>query len=448
MIKFDKYFLSKTLKIMIPIAMQNLIFSSLNMVDTLMIGQLGQNTIAGVALANQFFFILSLIYFGITGGSAIFTSQFWGAKKIDKIINIFGISLKITFYTGVIFTIPALLFPKLVLSIFTNDSNVILLGAKYLQIVSLCYIFSGLTFITTGILRSIGQVKLPTIISAISLLINTIINYLLIFGSFGFPQLGIIGAAIATLFSRIIELILIILVLKNKSSPLINLKRSDFTLKGDLKDKYYKTIIPVVLNEGLWAAGSAMYSAIYARISTASVAAYQIQQTVTTIFLIFVFGIGNASGILIGNKLGEGEKESTYEYGKKFIKLSIFIGILTGILVYFIAPHLATLFKVNNTVMLTTRKLITLFSIILVFKSLNITMVVGVLRGGGDTKVAMLMDILGVWGIGMPLGLIGAFILKQPIEVVYILVSIEEIVKGIYGIYRLKSKKWINNLSV
>lgn len=446
MVRIDKDFITRSMGIIIPVALQNLIFSTLNMVDTLMIGQLGEESIAGVSLANQYFFILTLLFFGVTGGTSVFTSQFWGAKQIDKIKNVLGTAIKIVFVSGLIFTLIGHFFPKQVIRVFTNDKEVIEIGSQYLKTVSLCYIFAGLSFIFTGVLRSIGQVKLPTIISAISLSLNTIINYLLIFGHFGFPKLGVQGAAIATLISRIFEFVIIIAILKAKKSLLVDLNIKDFTLHKELKKKFYSKVIPVVTNETAWALGAAGYSAIYARIGTDSVAAFQIQQTITTMFLIFVFGTGNASAILIGNKLGEGEKEAAFKYGKWFIIMSILIGLFTGILIHVFSPFLIPLFNVKESVIATARTLIFIFSIVLVFKSLNITMVVGVLRGGGDTKVAMFMDIFGVWLIGIPLGLLGAFIFKFPIEYVYILVSIEEIIKGTYGIIRYRSKRWINVL--
>lgn len=448
MLKINDTFLKKTLSIIIPVALQNLIFSSLNLVDTLMIGQLGETSIAGVSFANQYFFVLTLLFFGITGGSSIFTSQFWGTKNIEKIKHILGTAIKIVFFSGLVFTLVGLLFPRFVISIFTKEADVIEVGSKYLKIVSICYIFSGLSYIFTGVLRSIGHVKLPTIVSLISLSLNTFLNYVLIFGKFGFPQLGVQGAAIATITSRILEFILIITILKIRNNPLTHLKKYHFKLVGDLRNRYYKTLIPVVTNETMWAVGAAAYTAIYGRISTDSAVAYQIQQTITTMFLIFVFGTGNASGILIGNKIGEGSKEEAYDYGKKFIKLSLVVGLITGLVIIIASPYLIPLFKVKSSVIVTSRTLIHIFAAILVFKSLNITMVVGVLRGGGDTKVAMLMDILGVWGIGIPLGLFAAFVLKMPIQLVYPLICVEEIIKGVYGIYRFKSKKWINNLTI
>ncbi|MGL1894561.1 MAG: MATE family efflux transporter [Spirochaetaceae bacterium] len=447
MAKIDSLFLKNIFRLMIPIALQNLIFSGLNMVDTLMIGQLGEESIAGVSLANQFFFILTLIYFGISGGSAIFTSQFWGAKKYDKIINILGVAIKLAVIVGSIFTIFGFFFPEVVLSVFTNDEEVINIGAGYLRITSLCYIVSGITFIFSGVLRSTGQVKLPLIISGISLMLNTIINYLLIFGSFGFPKLGVKGAAIATLISRIVEFSLLFLVQKINKSELLKFKLRDFYLLGELKQKFRKTVLPVVLNEGFWAVGAAFYSAIYARMGTPEVASYQIQQTITNIFLIFVFGIGNASGILIGNKIGEGDLKTTYTYGKQLIILSIFIGVITGIFVYMFAPYLVSFFNVSSLVIDTANNLVKLFAIVLVFKSINITLIVGIFRGGGDTKTAMFMDIISVWCIGIPLGILAAFIFKLPIEIVYLIITIEELSKCIYGYYRLKSKKWMHILT-
>jgi putative MATE family efflux protein len=447
MITVNKDFVKKSLLIIIPVALQNLIFSGLSLVDTLMIGQLGEESIAGVSLGNQFFFVLTLFFFGVTGGTSIFTSQFFGAKQIERIRNVLGVGLKIVVIAGLVFTITGRFFPQYVLGIFTKDTHVIEIGAKYLKIVSICYLFSGISFLLSGVLRSVGIVNLPTIISAISLSLNTLINYLLIFGNHGFPPLGVEGAAIATVISRVFELTLILIVLLKKDSFLLKLKIKDFVLDRTIKKRYLKTLVPVITNETAWALGAAGYSAIYAHIGTDSIAAFQIQQTITTMFLIFIFGSGNASAILIGHKLGEGNTQEAYNYGKVYIIFSIILGIFTGLLITLVSPLFLPLFNVKEGVIITTKLLITIFSIVLVFKSLNITIIVGVLRGGGDTTVAMFLDILGVWLIGIPLGLLGAFVLKWPIELVYIFICVEEVAKGIYGIIRFRSKKWINILT-
>lgn len=448
MINTDESFYKKTLKIIIPIALQNLIFSSLNMVDTLMIGQLGETSIAGVGFANQFFFVLTLLFFGIGGGSSVFTSQFYGAKNMEKIKNILGTAIKVAIIAGAIFTLLGLLIPETIIGLFTKEQAVINLGAGYLKIVCLCYIFSGVSFVFTGTLRTIGHVKLPTVVSLISLSLNTLLNYLLIFGTFGFPKLGVTGAAIATLTSRLVEFFLLLTIMIIKKLPIVKLKLHHFTLKGDLKRKYYKTLMPVITNETMWALGTAAYSAIYGRIGTDSAVAYQIQYTITSMFLIFVYGCANASGILTGIKLGENNVDDAYNYGKRFIWLSILLGAATGLLIVFIAPLFIPLFNIKESVTYTAKVLMYIFAGILTFKSLSITMVVGILRSGGDTKVAMLMDIIAVWGVGIPLGLITAFIFKLPITIVYPFICIEEILKGVYGIYRFKSKKWINNLTL
>lgn len=447
MIDIDRDFYKKTFQLVLPIAIQNFIFYGLNMVDTMMIGQLGKESLAGVSLANQYLFVLVLIFFGITGGAALFTSQYWGADNIKRIHNIYAVSLKLACIVGLLFSIPALFFPGKVLSIFTNDESVIYYGSKYIRIVSFCYITSGLSFITAGVLRSIGTIKLPMVISGISLILNTLLNYLLIFGKFNFPKLGVEGAAIATVISRTIEILLFFSILRLKKHRLIELKLKDFLLSRSIAKTYYSKVVPVVINETMWSLGTAAYSALFAHISTSSIAAYQIQQTTTNIFLVFIFGIGNASSIIIGNSIGEGNLEKTFSYSTKFLKLSTLLGILTGLVITLLSPYIVDFYNVPVDVLQMARKLIYIFSIILLFKSINITIVVGLLRGGGDTKVAMFMDIVGVWMIGIPLGLISAFILKLEVQWVYLFITFEELVKTAYGLYRIQSKKWINNLT-
>lgn len=443
----DHGFMKKVYAIVIPVALQNLVFSALNLVDTYMIGRLGEASIAGVSLANKYFFVLTLFFFGLGGGCAIFTSQYWGAKQYDKVKHILGEALKIGSVGAALFTFTGFFFPQWVLSLFTEDPEVISIGSRYLKTVSLCYIFSGISFIYTAVLRSTGQVKLPLIISAVSLSLNTLLNYLLIFGSLGFPRMGVQGAAIATLTSRIVETFLI-LILSRKFPSVAGMSVSHFSLPQGITRKFYQKVLPVLANETLWATGFAFYAAIFARIGTGAIAAFEIQQTTTTLFMVFIFGVSNASGVMIGNVIGESGIEKGHEYGRRFMLLSIIAGIITGLVIALLAPVLPEFFKVSNEVKGQARTLIYIFALVLIFKSFNITMVVGILRSGGDTVTAMLMDIFGVWGIGIPLAAIGAFIWGLPVEQVYLLASLEEIIKVLYGFYRFKSRKWINNLTL
>ena len=328
----DKIFLKSMLSIAIPIALQNLITSSLNMVDTLMISSLGESSIAAVGLANQVFFFYALINFGINSGSSIFISQYWGREDIFSIRKILGLSVSLSTITGIIFTLGAFFFPEFIMGIFIKEPEVVKLGADYLRIVSLSYIITAIGFAYSIALRSTGRPKVPMMVSAISFVTNTVFNYLLIFGKFGFPQLGVKGAAWGTLIARIVEIIFILYIVYSTNGPLAASPKELLDWNKEFVNKYLNTISPVILNETFWSLGQVMYSIAYARIGKEATAAIQLTTTIQNIFFVLVRGLANACAVMVGNKIGAGDKEEAYEYAIQFLTLSTLIGLIFGVI--------------------------------------------------------------------------------------------------------------------
>ncbi|AOY78080.1 MATE family efflux transporter [Clostridium formicaceticum] len=442
----DKQFYKTLLAIALPIALQNLISSSLNLVDTVMIGKVGEIEIAAVGLANQFFFIFVLLLFGINSGSSIFISQFWGKKDVANIRRVLGIALVFGGIISLVFAGLALFLPQMVLKFFTRDIETIALGSTYLSVVSLSYLATAISFSYSFGARSIGEAKLPMIISSISLITNTILNYLFIFGMGFIPPMGVKGAAFATLLSRIIEMLLLLWIIYSKEHPLAGKVKEMLDLSQSFLRNFFKTTSPVILNEGFWSLGMTMYLAAYARISTEAVAAVHISNTVQNLFMVIAFGIANACTVMIGNEIGANHQEKAISYAKRFSILGVLVGLFIGITLFLSTPFVVSFFNISEVVRHSAIRILMVFSVVMGAKVFNAILVVGILRGGGDTKFSLFLEMGSVWLIGVPLAFLGALVLKLPVYWVVALVSLEEIVKALIGIPRVISKKWVRNI--
>lgn len=444
----DKKFLREMFSIAIPIALQNLITSSLNMVDTLMISDLGKSSIAAVGLANQLFFFYTFIIFGINSGSSIFISQFWGKKDIKNIKRILGLAVGLSAVAGLIFTVIAFFFPQLVMRFFIRDANVVNLGVDYLRIVSLSYMITGIGLAYSIAARSIGQARMPMVVSAISFVINTLFNYLLIFGKFGFPKLGVKGAAYGTLIARIVEIILIIYFVYKNIEPLTATIKEMTNWTRDFVNRYIRITWPVILNEAFWSLGQVMYSVAYASIGEEATAAVQIASTIQNVFFVIIRGLANACTVMVGNQIGSGDDEEAYKYAIQFLKISTVSGLILGMVLALTPDLTLKLFRnLEPSLYEVSRKMIVIMGIFYFIKTFNATLVVGVLRGGGDTKFSMFLEMTSVWLIGVPLAFFGAMVLRLPVYQVLLIVTGEEIFKAIIAYPRVRSRKWIKNIT-
>ena len=442
----DKEFFTTLVRIATPIAIQNLIASSLNMVDTVMVGQLGETQIAAVGLANQYFFLLNLLLFGVSGGASIFTAQYWGKKDIKNIRRVLGLSLISGVFASFIFTLGALFAPEYVLRIFSKDTMVIELGAQYLRIVGFSYVITAITFSYAFSLRSTEDAKLPMYVSALALSINTVFNYLLIFGKFGFPALGVRGAAIATVLSRVVEVItLLVVTYKGQYVPAAKIKEM-LDLSKDFIKRFYKTTIPVILNESIWSLGVTMYAIVYARMGTGVIASINIASTIERVAFVLFSGMGNACAVMLGNRIGANDEDRAFDYAKRFAILGPSIGVLIGTLLIISSPWVLSIFHVSYDVREATQKILMIMSFATPLRVFNLINIVGILRSGGDTKYSLFIDTFGVWFIAAPLAFLGGLVWKLPIQWVYSLVIFEELFKFTFGVKRLISKKWLHNL--
>ncbi|MCK9330697.1 MAG: MATE family efflux transporter [Sphaerochaetaceae bacterium] len=443
-----KDFLRKLMILALPIGLQNLLSSSLSFLDTLMVGQLGVNQIAGVGLGNQMFFLVSLIFFGTCSGASAFTSQFYGARKNESIQHVMLISFAVAITGALVFALPSVFCPEFLLGLFTPDKDVIEVGKQYLVTVGGSYILSACSMVISFTMRATEDAKTPLVISVISLGTDALLNWLLIFGVGPFPRLEVYGAAIATVISRALELALLIIVAKRRRSPAcFHLKEAIRTFDRAFLKPFFKTCLPVMLNEFLWAMGMTAYKMVYSHMGTDVLASVNMTNSVQDLFLVFSLGIGNAAGIMIGNQIGHGNKEGAIRYAWALIFSSIICGTAFGICMAAASPVLPALFNVPPSIYDMTRRTLLYLSPVLILKSLSTTLIVGVLRSGGDTRFSLISEMCCVWLIGLPAAIISGLVFKLPIYYVCLIVSLEELAKCLIIIPRIISRKWVNDLT-
>jgi putative MATE family efflux protein len=442
----DKTFMRAMLSLAIPVAFQQFITASLNMVDVIMVGQLGEAAIAALGLANQVFFLLVLFLFGVTSGMAIFTAQFWGKGDEENIRKVLGICLTVAISVGFLFTLAATLIPEKVLGFYTEDPEVVALGKSYLRIVGFSYVFMAVTTSYFAVLRSITLVKMTVVVSVIAIVLKTSLGYLLIFGIGGLPALGVRGAAIGTTFGWIFEAILIIALVYALKTPLAANPLTYFRFGRTFLGKVLKTAMPAAANEVFWSVGITIYNAVYAHIGTDAIASVQISATIEEIAFVFFIGLGNACAIMVGNKIGEREKEIAFEYGRRFTILTVLVALLAGVIILFLRGPVVGLYEISPLAAGNARRLMMIFALSAWLRSINFILFVGALRAGGDTRFAMFMELFSIWVIGVPAALIGGFVLQLPVHGVYMMVLIEELVKVFIISRRYLSRKWIHDL--
>ena len=443
----DRDFLRRLIVISLPIALQNLVVTSLNMIDTVMIGQLGETEIAAVALSNQLFFLLMLFLFGVGSGTTVFTAQYWGVRDLKNIRSSMGIALVLGLCGAALFSFAAIVVPGIVLGFYTTDVAVIELGRSYLRIVGLSYVATTLTIVFSLVLRSTGNVRLPLYVSLVSLAVNTALNMLLIFGLFGFPTLGVRGAAIATALARTLEVsVLLVLVYRRKEAP-AGRPAEFFSFQRVFVGRFLRTASPVILNEIGWSLGMTMYMVVYARMGTEVVAAYNLCETVARLSFVIFMGTGNGSAIMIGNAIGAGRRADAQRYATRLLTLMPLLGILFGAVVIVLSRWIPLLFQVSPQVRLMLRQLLVVLGIILTFKATNMQLVVGLLRSGGDTRFSLFMDVGILWLVGVPAAVIGGLVLGLPVWLVYLMTGSEELFKAVLGVHRVLSGRWIHVLT-
>lgn len=444
--ELKKDFYRNVYKIAIPVTLQSLIMALLTLTDQLMVGQLGDVAIASVGMSSKIYGIISVVLAGLAMGVSVYAAQFWGKEDRKSISGLLGIGLLVGFSLSFLFSLFVFIKPQLCLSLFTTDTRIIEDGFIFLQITALTYVPMMLTMMYSAILRSTEHVKLPMFVSLFTVVLNIILNYLLIFGKFGFPEWGLKGSAIATLIARIVECLLIIGAVYKFKLPGGADFKDLFSASKSLVTKFIRTTYPIILTELIWVLGETVYAIIYSRMGTAEMTAMTITFPLQGICIGLLAGLSSAGGVMVGNKLGAGEEEIALQYAKRFILLGISVSLVIGAIIALISPLYVSAFNVSDETHQLGIYLVWVFAAFLWVKVGNMIMAGGILNSGGDSKFVFAMESTATWLIGVPSGLLMSFVWKQPIFLVYLVLSMEEVVRFAIGMARIRSKKWIKNL--
>lgn len=439
----------------LPLMLQNLINSSLQLVDTVMVGMLGQNELAGVSLANTPFFIGMLFVFGLMSGGAVLISQYWGKRDLVTINRIMGLSFYFGGAISFLFASAVFLFPEQIMGLITNNPDLHNIAVRYGKNVAYANFVNAIVMVYIGAHRSTENPKLGLYVVGSSMIINTILNWILIFGKFGFPALGVEGAAISTLISRIIELIIVVVYALFFDKHLKIIPKAFFKPGTDMLKDFIKYATPVVMNETFWALGISMLPIIYGHMPNSAdvVAGHSVSGNVERIVTIAIFAMANVASILVGKEIGRGaSEEEVQSFANDLLGLSTVIGALNGVILIIltrtvIMPYVFPLFNLSAEAQRIANYMLHALSIVLFLRAYNSTNIVGILRGGGDVKVCMLLDVLPLYIYTVPVAAITALVLKWDIQWVYSLIMIEEFIKAATGYKRIRSKKWINNVT-
>ena len=444
----DMGFWRVALKLAFPVAMQNLLTSSFILVDTIMVGQLGDLSLSAVGMAGQFGWFLNMITFGMCSGAAVFISQYWGAKDTAGIRRTYGIAVVSVCLISALFFVIGLLFPEGVVRIFNREPDVVEAGAAYLRIACWSYLATGVNMVFCIVLRSTENVKLPMYVSLVTTVLNAFMDYGLIFGAFGMPEMGIRGAALATVISAWAGPVLILAVSAIQRNMLISPIKELFGFNKRSIAEYYEKATPVIINETLWGLGTLLFSVIFANLGYQYYAAVTIFRTFENISFVFFIGLCSASSIMVGKNVGAGHIKRAVEDSRRFVLFVSLCSVLTGVLIIIFRFQLASVFNLSGSITQETLKLtaslLLVYGIELPMRNLPYILIVGTFRPGGDTKIGMKLDLLSLWLCSVPLTTLAAFVFKLPFIAVFAIMYIaEDYLKAILCVKYYFTYNWL-----
>lgn len=429
-----------------PIVIQNLITSSVSMADVVMLGRVDQTSLSASSLAGQVQFLLNIIYFGLNSALTILAAQYWGKKDTRTISKILGIGLIISVLCSAAASVLALACPRFLMHIWTNVPELLNTGAVYLRFVALSYLFMGITQPYHTILKSCERVVFSTTVSAIALGANVCLNAILIFGLFGAPALGIRGAAIATVLSRVIEFSICLLdFLRQKILPK-NL-RDMFRIPGSLVRDFVRYCLPAFINDAMWGLAFNMNSIIMGHLGSDIVAANSIVTVARDLISVVGFGISSASAILLGKEIGMNDLSLARRDASSILRTALIITIVQGLVLFSLSPVIPGFVKLSSTAASYLRIMLYVNCVYQIGQVINTILISSYFRCGGDSRYGMILDLVCMWGIAVPLGLVSAFVLKLPPIIVYCLMCTDEFVKMPFALHHYFKGNWIRNLT-
>lgn len=441
-------FYSRIFKLVLPIIIQNLLSSAVSSADVIMLNYVGQSSISAVSLASQYANILFMVFYGLGTGATILCAQYYGKGDMQAIQVVEGIALRFSMTISILFAGMALLIPDWMMRLFTNDAELITVGASYLRFMSVSYLCCGIAEVYLAILRSIGQVAISTALNVLAFSLNIVLNAVFIFGLLGAPRLGAAGVGLATSISRLVELLACFLVSHFRDSIKLDFRYLFVQNKLLFKD-FIRLSLPALGNDIVWSVAFAMYSVIIGHMGTDAVAANSFVVVVRNFGTILCFGMASAGGILLGNIIGENKLEEARDAAKKIMKLTVISGAIGGLIVVAAMPIVLNYASssLSGQAMHYLKYMLWINTYYIMGAAVNTTLIAGAFRAGGDSRFGFICDSITMWCYGVPLGFLSAFLLKLPVMWVYFLLCTDEFVKWPFVLRHYRSGKWLNNIT-
>ena len=439
-------FYPQIFRLVLPIAIQNLLSAAVSSADVVMLNYVGQSSISAVSLAAQYANVLFMVFYGLGTGATMLCAQYYGKGDMRAIQAVEGIALRFSLGIALVFAGFALTVPEGMMRLFTDDGELIAIGASYLRFMSVSYLCWGITEVYLAVLRSIGRVMISTLLNALAFSANIILNAVFIFGLFGAPELGAAGVAIATSLSRLIELAACFAV--SFFSRDIKLDFRYLFMKNRLLfSDFVRLSLPALGNDVSWSVAFSMYSVIMGHLGTDAVAANSFVVVVRNFGTVLCFGMASAGGILLGNIIGENRLEDARKDAGKVMKLTVITGAVGGLIVLAATPFVLKYAQLTDTAMHYLKYMLLINTYYVMGAAVNTALIAGVFRAGGDSRFGFICDTVDMWGYAVPLGFLAAFVLKLPVMWVYFLLCTDEFVKWPWVIRHYRSGKWLHNIT-
>lgn len=444
----DREFYKQFFSICIVIVLQNIITLSVNLADNLMLGSYLESALAGATAVNQIQFIYQQILMGIADGLVIFGSQYWGKKQTGEIKKLSSITLTLGVGVMILFFLCATFFTENMVQIFTNDTAIVEQGVAYLSISRYSYIFFCFTYLLLATLRSVQVVKIAFYLSVSTLIINCSINWVLIYGRFGFPELGIRGAAIGTLIARIVELIILLCYITWKEK-ILQLKITDyFVFDRQLFKGFIKIAAPIILISSLWGVNTAAQTAILGHLSSSAITANSVASNLFLLLKTAAVGTASATSIIIGKTIGENKLDKVHEYAKTFQIMFVILGVTCGLLLFVLIEPVLALYGLSAESDALARSFLRVLCFVIAFMSYQMPTNAGLIRGGGDTKYMMKLDLISIYGVVLPIAFFVAFVVKANPVIVVICLNLDQFFKVIPAYIKVnRLRNWVHILT-
>ena len=435
---------NEIIRLALPMALQQFMTALVGACDAIMLGKLSQNAMSAVSLATQVTFVFNLFMYAFVTGENMFVAQYYGKGDYKGISKIFSLVTKACGVVAVIFLIGTFFFPRQIMAVLTNEEELITLGSEYLRVIGISYLLSSIAQTFLAIMKNCNAVNVSTLINSVMVILNIILNAVFIFGLFGCPEMGIRGAALATVLATVVQVVWSVgYVLGRIQSVKLNLHRCE----REITSHFWQKAIPLLINNLAWGIGFSMYSVVMGHLGTDAVAANGIANISKNLIVCFCLGLGNAGSIIVGNRLGANRLEEAKEAGGLLTRTAIIAGILSGLVLIILSPFITRMVDLTPTACGYLQKMLLICSYYIAGKSVNCMTIGGIFAAGGDSKFGMLCDSITLWCITVPLGCMCAFILKLPVMVVYFVLNLDEIIKLPVVYKHYKKYKWIKNLT-